>query len=299
MVGSTTLGPLGHIGIDDVYRDEAEKTEKQYNDIFGDNVIDSKQLYERFMQMSDMLPADLTYEAQEPFSDEPEPVASQDFYPFRASRMIQWDDLVEWVDQYDFIRKERMPMITEAFVNRKEMVSASLLTLGFGTNNFGIVAEPLFTTNHVLAGTGSNRLATDSPLSPLMLLAMRVLIRTQTTYRGNPLKWDGNMHVIVSPFNSTYAKVIMDTEKLPGTNNNDTNLARERTTISVNDYLPPTSPAVFCRATKKHGWAIINQLPFMSKLISMNAAWINTLTCRESYTPMWKTWRRSAASAGA
>lgn len=298
MIGSTTMGPLGHVGIDDVLRIHPEDMIEQWKDITGSkNIIDTKQLYERWLHYSDMAPWDLTAEGESPYEDEPAVVASQDFYPFRATRKVQFDDLIEYVDQYRIVKEELAPMLKEGAINRKEYVMASVLTLGLTTTNYMMVAENFFSTAHALAGSGSNLAATASAFSPLAILAARVGIRSQTTVRGNPTKYRGKMTCIVSVLNSQNAEVIANSMFLPGTNDNDKNIARDHVDIKVNDYISPTSTAHFYR-TEKHGVALIQQLPMRIKPIPMNDAWVYTWTARESYTPAIKYWQGWWANPG-
>lgn len=281
---------LGRVGLKKVYWIIAngDEAKKQYKDVVG-QVDDTTQTFERYKQLAGLTPAVQTGEGAGVDFDDPYQIFTKDFYPVKFTKGMKMSVETTFTDQYNKI-KNRMPLIVEAFMHRKNIHCADLDNTGFTDTSRGVNSETLYTTSHSMGNgnTFSNRPATDIALGPLAAEQCITEIRKQKQARNQPMPYTGKICVKVPVALEGLAYRLGYTNQLIGTNNNDVSFSKTRMDFKVIDYYT-SDTAWFARVedNAKHGLFLLEQMPFDITQLPLNEQLQYSWVAYESYIAGW------------
>ena len=297
-----SLGPIGRVGLKEAIYIAAESVPDQSLMIVGQE-YHTTQLFEQFMTLGAFGNARIVNNGNNLDEDQPEVVAVGKYTPLVVGLQWSYGTQIEYVDQYRKILG-LAPMVALSFAHTRNFAAAQMNISGFTTGTaYGPVStDSLYSTAHPASvGTGSNRPSPDIGFSPLGIQQARNEIRAQKDTRGKPLLLTGNI-VVTAPINMwQYEDVIESTMYLPGTNNNDVNVARSGVSLHVCDYYPVPSNAWYVRAAddRLHGLFCLNQMPFeIEQLVrqpNLQKPWL----AWESYVFGYNRWQGTWGTSGA
>src|SRR5688572_6224940 len=148
-----------------------------------------------------------------------------------------------FVAEYELIRWDKYAIfgdmtreLTKSAVDRCNILAASIFNNGFSTADpvYTVYnSEALFSTSHALLGGGtiSNRSSSDAALSYLALQTARTAFATLKNERGL-FVGSKPQNLLVHPTKRWQADTLIQSEKVPGTANNDKNVLPS---FSIND----------------------------------------------------------------
>jgi hypothetical protein len=184
----------------------------------------------------------------------------------------------------------------------KETVHANIFNRGFNGSYVGGDGQPLFSTAHpTLAGSQSNRLATDADLSEASLEDMLILIRTAKDRRGLPISLTG-MKLVVPPQEEFNAARILKSTLQNDTANNAVNAIKSMGML-------PGGALGWVYLTDPDAWFITTDVP--QGLISFERRALEFAKdgdfdtdnfkhkASERYVPGWADWRGVFGTQGA
>lgn len=303
----TQAGPLGPVFkkyIDAVDIITAKKVPDEGLMVVG-REINEREQYVVFLTEKPMGPATQIPWGQAAPLDTPSQLAIGRWDPVRIGKQWGWDKNVYKMDIYGMI-KSIIPQVIRSHRHGINYECATVNTGGFtsqtaDTMGSGIVAEALYSTNHLLAGTGSNAPSVDFAYGPLGIMAGKQNIESQLDPAGQPLMLNGGVVVSFSVLNSQYGMVNEQTKYLPGTNLNDVNVAQDDTTQHVNHYYSTSSTAWFMRAADDdvHGLARVRQFRLEIDELAQTANYVQGFTSDETMIVLWRWWQGTFGTRGA
>ena len=297
MILSTTLGDIGRVGLLKVFRVEAEKFQDMTALMLG-NEFSTRQSFERFKSLIGFGVPQVIPEGEPIPVDDPRPLFTGNFTPFKVATSVQYSYEVKWVDRYNQIATLQ-PQLAQLFMLKRQYVAAGIYNNGFSTGS-GITSEALFSTSHSNgSNTGSNRPATDIALGPLAVAQCRSEMMQQKSARGDIMPYGGDI-IIQYPYaldGTAYA--LRNSERIPGTNYNDKNFAAFKFDYVLNPYLTSQS-AWFARFSdnSRHKLFMLNQIPYDALALPINPAAMFSYLFLESYIPGWADWHGTWGTQG-
>ena len=282
-----SLGDIGRVGLKKIWDIEAARYDDQVKLMLG-NIIDTKQTFERFKTVVGLGPSVLVPEGEIIPVDDKSPLYVRNFTPVKYGKAVQYSVETAFVDQYRQIA-ELQPELARAFMLKRNLVAAGIYNNGFTDTTSGANSEVLFSTAHSMNGvTASNRPAVDLAFGPLAVAQARSEIRQQKSARGQIMPYTGEILFLVPPALDGLRYSIMESDKMPTTNNNDANYARNKNRIETCDYL--TSPSAWFARVADDSWHklfFLKQMPYTIEKLPLNQAAINTWIAFESYVAGW------------
>ena len=300
MILETSLGDIGRVGLLKVFRVEAEGF-PDMTDVMLGNQFKTRQSFERFKSLIGLGVPGVVPEGEPIPVDDPRPLLTGNFTPYKVATSVQYTYEVAFVDRYNQIASLQ-PQLANLFMLKRQYVAASLYNLGFTQTGMGLAAsETLFSTSHQNgSNTGSNRPAIDIALGPLAVAQMRSELLQQKSARGDTMPYKGSI-VVQYPFalaGTAYA--LAESEKMPATNFNDKNFARSGIQYVENPYLT-SQQAWFARVADNnwHKLFMLNQIPYDAISLPINTAAAFTYLFLETYVPGYADWHGTWATLGA
>ena len=296
----TSLGDIGHLGIDRLFKVESEKYTDYSERIVG-NVIKTKQSYFKMKSLAGFSVAEDFAEGAAAPIDDYQALFVKNWYPERIGKMIEFSDDVAWTDQYRII-VGLQPAIAKSFMLKQNMIAASLLNLGFTSTTMGMVAgETLYSTSHSNNGYAlSNTPSTNLAFGPLAIEQMKSQMRNQVSARGDIMPNDGAISVQVPVALDGRAWAIANSSHIVGSNNNDSNYARWRVTYDTIPFLT-SSTAWFARYTDNddQGLFLIHFKPYSIEKLSKDERLFNRYVASQKLVAGWRDAHGTFGTAGA
>lgn len=290
-----SMGQIGRVGFKEVYYMAAKRVPDIWRDIVGLDFT-SNQQYEEWMQLAPFGNATIVPVGDSAPQDQPSVIVAGRFDPALIGKRWSYYKNLPVVDQYKKVRS-LMPMVAAAHKHTINQLAANLNINGFSSGS-GIAAEALYSTAHTLSGTGSNRPTVDLAFGPLAIQSMKQIIMAQNDAKGNPLNLGGRTAITVSILNDQYGKVVAKSGYLPGTPNNDVNVAMEETTVRTVRYYSPTSTAWFVRGDNA-GLFRLTLTKFDINALPLQENYFYPFITDESLVFGWKHWQDTAGTTGA
>lgn len=189
----------------------------------------------------------------------------QDLTPENHVIGFQHTVQAEFTDFYGKIMQDAQEARDSIFEG-EEKAAANIFVNGFDTTNFpGVDGVSLFHTAHPTNGVGptySNRPAVDITLSAVNFGQGRTELRKQKDPRNKARRFRGNVILLVPNDLEYNAKVIIASEKLPGSADNDVNVRRNGASSHVMDYLTDANDwYVVASDKRKHSLTRVNRIP--------------------------------------
>jgi len=296
----TSLGDIGHLGIDKLFKVESEKYPDYSERIVG-TVIKTKQSYYKMKSLAGFGPAADFAEGAPAELDDYQALFVKNFYPERIGKMIEFSDDVAWSDQYKII-VGLQPAIAKSFMLKVNMIAASLDNLGFTSTTMGMVpGETLYSTSHSNNGYPlSNMPATNLAFGPLAVEQMKSQMRNVVSARGDIMPYDGPITVKVPVALDGRAWAIANSERLVGTNNNDKAYARWKIDYETIPYYT-SDTAWFARYSdnEEQGGFLIHFKPYSIEKLSKDERLFNRYVASQKLVVGWRDAHGLFGTAGA
>jgi hypothetical protein len=306
-----TLG-TGRIGLKKLFAIESDKVEKQYIDIVG-RIDKTDQTAEVYKQYAGLGPATGTPEGNKVDYDDLVPLYVASFKPLMYSKGVKFSKQAAYTDQYNKL-KSLTPDIARSFVQRRNLYTADLDNSGFTDTSRGMNTETLYSGSHLMGSYyGSNRplapgqsagaspTTLDLAFGPLALEQAWSDIRRQKSARNLPMFPLGKLDIKVPPELYMQALRALRSLRLPGTNNNDDNVVREKFNAPVViDYYTSTT-AWFVKAADQnyHGLFFLEQMPYDIEELPPDDEIMRKWIAYESYIAGWYDWHGTYGTLGA
>jgi len=295
------LGILARVGVDRIVKNYNESAENLYPQFIGQTFNDN-QSYFQVAQVSDFSMANVVNETSAITFDTWRLVRSKTYAPLMRAIGYQVSEQAKETDLYN-LAAAPVPKIMLAMDKTKEQVAANILNLGFSTAtaNLGADNKPLFSATHVQdTGVGVNT-ASAVAFSISALRSAITDLMSQDSEKGDPFPAMGPFILVVPPALSIYAQEVVNSTKMPGTPNNEPNVAGGMISkVVTNPYLT-SATAWFLLPAKKAE----NPLFFLQRVArkSRNDYDIDRLIHKfavfEEYIGSFLTWRGTWGTEGA
>ncbi len=298
----TSLGDIGHLGIDKLFKVESEKYTDYSERIVG-TVLKTKQSYYKMKSLAGFGPAEDFAEGAAAPTDDYQALFVKNFYPERIGKMIEFSDDVAWSDQYRII-VGLQPAIAKSFMLKQNLIAASLDNLGFTSTVAGMVGgETLYQSGHSNNGYPlSNISSTGSNLAfgPLAIEQMKSDMRNQVSARGDIMPYDGAITVKVPVALDGRAWAIANSERLVGTNNNDKAYARWKIEFETIPYYT-SNTAWFARYSdnEEQGLFMIHFKPYSIEKLSKDERLFNRYVASQKLLAGWRDAHGTWGTVGA
>lgn len=174
-------------------------------------------------------------------------------------------------------------------------------TAGSATN--GVLTPDgvtLISASHLLeSGVASNVVVGNPALSYVSLAAAKAQIFSAVSHTGNPLSITGPFILMVNPAQYDFARRLTESDRLPGTNDNDPNIAGGQVTVIQNPFFTSTTQWMLI-AKPSNPLTRINQVESRAKMDdSTDARNGNTLySVTTVFGKFPKDWRGVVGSTG-
>jgi len=249
---TTQLGILARVGVDKIVKNYAESVESLYPQFIGKTFNDN-QSYFQVAQVSDFGMANTVNETSGISFDTWRLIRSKTYAPIMRAIGYQVSEQAKETDLYN-LAAQPVPNIMLAMDKTKEQVAANVLNLGFNTAaaNLGADSKSLFATDHTQEiGSGRNKASVATAFSISALRAAITDLMNVDSEKGDPFPSMGPFKLIVPPDLSIYAQEVVTSTKMPGTPNNEKNIAGGMIEgVVTNPYLT-SSTAWFLLPAKK------------------------------------------------
>lgn len=299
---SQQMGVLARVGVDRIVKNYSEVAEHLYPQFVGQTFNDN-QSYFQVAQVTDFSMAGTVNETSGIPFDTWRVVRTKTYAPLMRAIGYQVSEQAKESDLYS-LAAAPVPKILLAMDKTKEQVAANILNLGFSSasENLGADSQPLFSTSHTQdVGSGRNKASTATAFSISALRSAITDLMNQKSEKGDPFPVMGPFTLVVPPNLSIYAQEVVTSTKMPGTPNNEKNVAGGMIEkVITNPYLT-SSTAWFLLPAKKAE----NPLFFLQRVArkSRQEYDIDHLVYKfavfEEYIGSFLTWRGTWGTEGA
>lgn len=296
------MGVLARVGVDRIVKNYNEHAEHLYPQFMGPTFNDH-QSYIQVAQISDFSMAGTVNETSGIPFDTWRVVRTKTYAP--VMRAIGYQ-VSEQAKESDLYREAAAPVpkIMLAMDKTKEQVAANILNLGFSTQAeyLGPDGKSLFATDHPQdIGVGRNKASTATAFSISALRSAITDLMNQKSEKGDPFPVMGPFTLVVPPSLSIYAQEVVTATKMPGTPNNEKNVAGGMIEkVVTNPYLT-SSTAWFLLPAKK----VENPLFFLQRVARKSRQeydidhLVYKFAVMEEYIGNFLTWRGTWGTEGA
>ena len=300
MFTETSIGDIGHLGLDKIFKVEAAKYSDYSERILG-NVIKTKEAYYRMKSLIGLSPAEDFPEGVEAPLDDYSPLAVKNFYPERIGKMLEYTDDVQWTDQYKQIAGLQ-GAIAKSFALKVNLLAASIDSLGFTDTTKGMVAgETLYSTSHSNNGNaGSNTPAVNLAFGALAIEQCKSELRQQVSARGDVMPYDGSIIVKVPVALDGRAYALAHSDKLVGTNNNDAAFAKWKIQYETIPFYT-SNTAWFARYADndEQGLFMIHFKPYSIEKLAKDRRLVNAYIASQKLVAGWRDFHGTWGTVGA
>lgn len=261
LITNAALLNLGRIGFRAMVFAEIQKSDSPYKRIA--NIIDTKQLFERFQLLSDFGRPQPTDDVAPGYFDSRIALATRDYTPKEYTLGFAITRLADYTDQYNVLKRYRAD-VAKAFMENRDFQFAQLFNNGFSSSYPVIDGSAFFSTSHSYGPypTWSNRPATDISLSYVGMQQAIAERRRQKTARQKPLGWSNKVRLIVPP-ELEMASAELTSKTRPDTADRSDSSIAGRFEPMVVDHLTSTTAWFLIPESKDdHGIHLIEQMPF-------------------------------------
>lgn len=233
--------PLHIKGFRDAFINASDDQPNYFRYIVGEE-MSTDAILEKFILMGDLIPSQPIEDLGGIPLDALQTFASKEFFTHQYALAVQLSRKQKRTDQSGLL-KAVPKLLGQSDYLAKEQLVADLINNGADSNYTGIDGKELFATDHPIAnGDTYSNLSTAAGLSYSALETMLTDLRSHKTYKGNPwLTW-GGFNLISGTSNYLLAKRILASAQLPGSADNDKQIASDDIALTPgNQFLDSTT----------------------------------------------------------
>jgi hypothetical protein len=242
---------------------ESTSPQQQYYKLFDGEVKlyakNATKLYNSFTESVNTNNIDYRLTTLAPFGSAPQ-VTPGDAYPvrdysnpfqrtytiIRSGIAFEVDYAVFMSDVYKDAAEARGPLLAKSIEQAREYYFSNFLNLATaGTTTNGIISPDgitLASASHTLANGVASNIVTGNPaLSYAALRTARAQMYNTVDHLGDPDTIQGPFMLLVHPDNLDLALRLTETQQLPGTADNDKNIAGQSITVLTSPYFTSTT----------------------------------------------------------
>lgn len=296
------MGVLARVGVDRIVKNYDENADMLFPKFVG-QTFNTNQAYMQVAQVTDFAMANVVSETSAISFDTWRLARTKTYTPVMRAIGYQVSEQANETDLYN-LASQPVPKILNAMDKTKEQVAANILNLGFSTAaaNLGADSKSLFATDHTQdVGAGRNKATVAVAFSISALRAAITDLMDQDSEKGDPFPVMGPFNLVVPNALSLYAQETANSTKMPGTPNNEPNVAGGLVqSVITNPYLT-SSTAWFLLPAKKAD----NPLFFLQRVARKTRQeydidhLIYKFAVFEEYLGSFLTWRGTWGTEGA